>query len=96
MNLLLNIFVLAEAVSTESEGLPWPVKALIIALVVGLIVAFIYVMSLKSQLTSVYKNDTAADYTREKSFKVELSRDTFLYSKTDRIEKPQPVESNKK
>ena len=60
----------------------------IVSVVIALIVAFIRNMSLKGQLTSVHKNDTAADYTRDKSFKVETSKDLFLYSKVDKKEKP--------
>ena len=66
----------------------------IISLVIALIVAFIRMMSLKGQLTSVHKNDTAADYTRDKSFKVDTKKDLFLYSKVDKKEKPQN-EANK-
>lgn len=64
------------------------VKVLIISLVIGLIIGLIRALSLKGQLTSVYKNDSASDYTRQGSFKVETSRDTFLYSKTEKMEKP--------
>ena len=62
---------------------------LIVSLVIGLIVGLIYAAVLKGQLTSVYKNNTAADYKRENSFKVTLNKDTFLYSKTEKTEIPQ-------
>lgn len=65
------------------------VKVLIISLVIGLIVGLIYAASLKGQLTSVYKNDTAADYTIKNSMKVDSRRDLFLYSKTEKQAKPQ-------
>lgn len=92
MKLLLQIKVFMDiitpSVSADSEGgLNWIVKALIIAVVIGLVVGFIRAMALKSQLTSVYKKDSAADYTRDKSFKVDTKKDTFLYSKTEKKEK---------
>lgn len=83
---LYNICVLTAAAS-ESAGYNW-VKMIIIALVVGLLIGLIYAMCLKGQLTSVVKNDTAADYTRPGSFKVETKRDIFLYTKVEKEEKP--------
>lgn len=79
--------VSSEVASNPSFAAVWG-KKLIIALVIGLIIGGIYALTLKSQLTSVYKNNTAADYTRENSFKVETSRDVFIYSKTEKKEKP--------
>lgn len=81
--------VLAEAPANVSFNAG---KKIIIALVVGLIVGLIYAMSLKSQLTSVYKNESAADYTRDKSFKLTGQRDIFLYSKTEKSEKPKQAQ----
>lgn len=87
MNILLSVasnVAVLEAEATFNFG-----TKLIVALVIGLIVGLIYALSLKGQLTSVYKNDSAADYTRENSFKVASKRDLFLYSKTEKQEKPQ-------
>lgn len=69
-----------------------PVKKIIIALIVGLVVGLIYALSLKGQLTSVYKNESAADYTRDKSFIVNENKELFLYSKTEKTEKPQQAQ----
>jgi len=90
MNTLLTIISLT---ATTDAGFDW-VKAIVIALGVGLMAAFITAMSLKGQLTSVYKNDSAADYTKSGSFKVETKRDTFLYSKTEKEAKPQNNSNN--
>lgn len=87
MNVILLTNVLLTA--TPEGGMNWILKALLIAVGIGLVVGLIYASILKGELTSVYKNDTAADYTREGSFKVETSRDLFLYSKTEKEEKPQ-------
>lgn len=86
MNMLLTICVLASD-AVENAGYDW-VKMIIIAVVGGLVIGLLYALRLKGQLTSVYKNDSAADYTREKSFKVEASKDNFLYSKVEKEEKP--------
>lgn len=87
----MNILLLANVLLTAPAegGMNWILKAALIAVGIGLVVGLIYATSLKSKLTSVYKNDTASDYTREGSFKVEVSRDLFLYSKTEKEEKPQ-------
>lgn len=82
--------VLAITANTEYTDPGFqPVKKIIIALVIGLLVGLIYALSLKSQLTSVYKNESAADYTRNNSFKLTDKKDLFLYSKTERTAKPQ-------
>jgi len=86
-------FLLLEGASVAAEGDINPfVKMIIIAVVIGVLVGIFYALILKSELTSVYKNDSAADYTKDKSFKVEVSRDTFMYSKTKKEEKPKNEE----
>ncbi len=80
--------------STASKDVNW-VAMIIVPIVIGLIVGLIRAMILKGQLTSVYKNDSAADYTRENSFKLELNRDIFLYSKTEKEAKPEPQTQDK-
>ena len=90
MNTILTIVSLT---GTPTSDFDW-VTAIIIALSIGLLAAFITAMSLKGQLTSVYKNDSAADYTKSGSFKLETKRDTFLYSKTEKEAKPQSNSNN--
>lgn len=77
-------YVCAAAITLPEDWL----KRLGIAVVIGLIIGLIYASILKGQLKSVIKNDSAADYKRPGSFKLEESRDTFLYSKTEKKEKP--------
>lgn len=85
MNTLLSILVLT---ANEAAGTPINWKSIIIAaVVIGLIVAGIRALILKGQLTSVFKNDSAGDYTKPNSFKVEVSKEFFLYSKTEKEEK---------
>ena len=86
-SLILNAAALTADGATASAGFD-PLKKIIIALVIGLIVGLLYALSLKSQLTSVYKNETAADYVRPASFKVSDKKDIFMYSKTEKTEKP--------
>lgn len=90
MNMMISVL---ESVVPASDGYDW-MMMIIVAVVIGLIVGLIYALVLRGQLTSVYKNDTAADYTREKSFKVEVEREVFLYSKTEKEEKPNSTESS--
>ena len=85
---LANTFmtVVAEA-DMSSLGAVLP-RMILIAVGIGLLAGFIHAISLKSALTSVRKNDTAADYEREGSFVVERQSDNFVYSTTERKEKP--------
>ena len=87
-SIILNVSVfLTETGEYANYGFQ-PLKKIIIALVIGLIVGLIYALMLKGQLTSVYKKDSAADYTRPGSFNVTGRQDVFLYSKTDKTPKP--------
>ncbi len=58
------------------------------AVVVGLIIGLIRVLIMKSSLTSVVAKNTAADYVRPNSFKLTDKADIFMYSKTEKEEKP--------
>jgi uncharacterized protein len=53
--------------------------ALVVALGVGLIIAFIYTGKLKDQLNTVRKQTAAARYVNEDGVNVTTSRDFFLY-----------------
>lgn len=98
MNTLLAInnfaSVVLTATATDSNPL-YLGRKVIIAVVVGLLIGLLYALSLKSQLTSVFKKDSAADYTRDKSFNVETKKDMFLFSKTVKTQKQQPVSQQK-
>ena len=83
-----NIILLLEVTAEVTKKAPNFKVILIASLVIAIIVGLLRMLSLMGQLTSVHKNESAADYTRNNSFKVETSRDLFLYSKTEKKEKP--------
>lgn len=66
---------------------------LIIALVVGFVIALIVVTSMKNKLKSVARVDHAREYVRKDSFKLSHSRDLYLYSTVTRIAKPKNTSS---
>ncbi len=63
-------------------------RNLIIALVVGFVIAFIVVSSMKGKLKTVHNVDHARDYVRAGSFNLEKSRDLYLYSTVTRVARP--------
>lgn len=64
------------------------VKTILIALVIALIIAGIVVGSMWSSLKSVIAQQRADDYVRQDSLKLDTNKDTFLYTKTEKREKP--------
>lgn len=89
MNIFLflnNIAVLTTA-TVAKAGPDW-LRMVIISLCIGLVVGLIYALSLKGSLKSVHQNNAAADYVRPGSFKLEREQDLFMYSKTEKKEKP--------
>lgn len=62
--------------------------SLIIAVVIGFVVAFIATAVMKGQLKSVRAKAAAADYVKPGSLQVTEARDLFLYRHVDRREKP--------
>ena len=58
-------------------------RYLLVSLFFGVVVAFVYILILKSKLNSVAAVDTAADYVVPGSMAVTNSQDTFLYKKLD-------------
>ena len=87
-------YIIAEATAQVAKQGPNYKTILIASIVIALIVGLIRILCLKGQLTSVNKSESEADYTRDNSFKLETKRDLFLYSKTEKKEKPQS-EANK-
>ncbi|MBR6307454.1 MAG: hypothetical protein IKR39_02500 [Lachnospiraceae bacterium] len=87
-------FIVAEATTEVVKQGPNFKTICIVSLIIALVVGLLRMLSLKGQLTSVHKNESAVDYTRDNSFKLETKRDLFLYSKVDKKEKPQS-EANK-
>ncbi|MBQ3885614.1 MAG: hypothetical protein K6G20_06175 [Ruminococcus sp.] len=54
------------------------VVTVLICIAIGLIIAGVVVGSMWAQLKSVHQKNTASDYKRENSFKLNISEDTFL------------------
>lgn len=63
-------------------------KQIVVSLVIGVIIALIVCLYMRSKLKSVKMQHGASDYTRPGSMNVDLSRDWFLYSHVDRVAKP--------
>lgn len=70
------------------------VKHLIIALIIGLVAAFIVTGSMKGKLKSVRHQTAAGNYVKNDSMKVTESRDLFLYRQVSRTEKPSDDDSS--
>lgn len=60
----------------------------VIAVIIGIIAAFIIAGIQKSSLTSVVMQNSAADYIKKNSLKFSVKTDTFLYKKVEKQEKP--------
>ena len=91
-------------VTAAREGHPYDVKNLpreplspmflLLALGIGLAVAFVAVSVMKGQLRSVALQQTAANYVREGSMNVTGHRDLFLYRDVHRTERAEERESS--
>lgn len=83
------IVLLAQAdVTGEAYREPFNVVShLAIALVIGLILAFVVTGSMKGQLTSVRRQTAAASYIKQNSLKVTQQNEVYLYKKVERKEK---------
>lgn len=68
-------------------------KKAVIALIIGLVVAFIATSIMKGKLKSVHFQSAAANYVKAGSLKLTESRDTFLYSTVSRTAKPKNTSS---
>ena len=60
-----------------------------ICIVIGLVGAFLIVGSMKAQLKTVRKQTAAANYVKKGSMQLATQQDLFLYSKVDRVKKPE-------
>jgi len=63
-------------------------KGEIIALVIALIIGFIYAQGLKGAMSTVAQKHSAASYMIEKSLRMGTPVDRFLFTKTEKKEKP--------
>lgn len=64
------------------------------SILVGCVVAFIYIIVLKSQLKSVAPNNSAADYVVNGSMHITESHERFLYRNVTKVKKPEPSSSS--
>lgn len=72
------------------NGVPFEVGgSLLIALVIGVIVGFVYVMILKGQLKSVKGQSHANVYVKDGSMRLTQSGDYFMYRNVTKTAKPQ-------
>lgn len=60
----------------------------IIAVIIGIVIAFIIAGVQKSALTSVEMQRAAANYIKQNSLKFSVKTDNFLYKKVEKEEKP--------
>lgn len=65
-----------------------------ISLGIGLVLAFLCTMGMRSQLKSVRAKDSAVDYVRPGSMDLTRSNDIFLYHTVTRTEKPKDNDSS--
>lgn len=65
----------------------------IIGLVLALIIAGIVVGAMWSSLISIVKEDRADAYVKKDSVKFDVEKDNFLYSKTEKKERPKENKS---
>lgn len=70
------------------------VKWLIVALIIGFIIALISVTVMKGKLKSVHFQGQASSYIRPGSFKITDQNDLYLYKRVERKEKPQQNQNN--
>ncbi len=68
---------------------------IVVAIVIGIIIAFITVLIMKSQLKSVRSQPAANNYLKNGSLNITHSRDIFLYSTISRRAKPQQSSASK-
>lgn len=92
----LNAFVAfarnLDAYTSSNQGFSG--SGWIIALVIGVVVAFVVVFIMKAQLKSVRPQAAANSYVLDGSFNLTHSRDIFLYRRVSRTPKPQSNSSS--
>lgn len=59
----------------------------LVSIIIGVVIGFIVVSVMKSQLKSVRSNSGASDYIVPGSFNLTVSQDIFLYQRTTRTPK---------
>lgn len=81
----IDTYEMNNAALQTSSGSGSVVKQFVISLIIALIIAAIAVGSMVGQLKTVRKKQEASDYKKEGSFRLEESRDTFLYKKVNKV-----------
>ncbi len=82
---------LEEGVAEEeyySEGFVFEPMWVLIAIVIGVVVALIYTGTLKAQLNNVQRNDSASSYMLDGSLNLTVKNDMFLYRNISRTPRP--------
>lgn len=87
-----------EVVELDRDGTPYKgaypwLKYLLIALVLGIVVALIVVLVLKGQLKSVHRQAAARNYLKQGSLNLTEQRDLYLYRTVSRVAKPKNTSS---
>ncbi len=77
-----------EPYDVDNQRFVFEPSWIVIALIVGIVVAFIYTGTLKAQLNNVKKNNSAASYVRPGSLNLSVSNDMFLYRNVSRTARP--------
>lgn len=70
------------------------IKWIATALIIGIVIGFIYVSHLKSQLKSVRRKAAASDYVVPGSFQLTQQRDIFMYADVKKTPKPKANNSS--
>ena len=83
-------------INGELNGFPFKLgRNLLIAVAIGLVIAFIVTGIWRAQLKSVRLQSNATTYKKSGSMQVDLSRDLYLYSTVARRAKPQNNSSSR-
>lgn len=78
----------------QQKGLYHWLKAALICLAIGIVIAFFVTHKMKNDLKSVRLEQSAGNYIRPNSFKVTGSRDMFLYKNVTRTPRPKENQHN--
>jgi len=72
------------------------VYPILIAVVVGLIIAFILTSGMRAELTSVRQATEANIYIKDGSFNLTNQQDLFICKKVEKTEKPKPQQQQQR
>ncbi|MCR4625580.1 MAG: hypothetical protein K5795_06395 [Lachnospiraceae bacterium] len=72
------------------------VYPILIAIVVGLIIAFVLTSGLRAELKSVHQATQANIYIKQGSFKLSNEQDLYICTKVDKTAKPKPQQQQQR